>query len=219
MSLRPGSDAAQRVFKDGTSADFGVLLEQYSETVLAVGRKKSIEDELKSLNEWWIDELPTLLELELKQLSKLTRFKLTRGKMRPLQKLVDSNNAGEVSRVSVRAFNLLRTGDWEAGLLALAELKGVGIATSSFAACAVRPDLCPAMADEAIEGVGLARDYSLSTYEKLRRALIAKAKALDGPQKWNAEQVGRALWVAATRAALRLDEKGDREKENKRRRL
>lgn len=64
---------------------------------------------------------------------------------------------------------------------------------------AVAPSHFPFMADEALEGAGFPRDYSLKTYAAFAQALAAKARDL-GPG-WTAEGVGRALWATAMVAA------------------
>ena len=208
MSRRPGSDRAAALFKTGPIEDWTAALAAYDETVRAVGAKKKIESELVQLNNWWVREVPALESMTARELSRLARFKMTRGKMRPLQKLVDSNKDAHVVSVTQSAFKLLRAGNWKACIEQLADLKGIGIATASFMAAAIRGDLCPAMADETIEGGGFAREYNLATYEQLRAALVSKANALNAEERkgaeWSAELVGRSLWTVATRAALGL---------------
>ena len=202
---RPGSAQAALLFERGTARDFARALDSYEELVRMVGAKKKIESELVSLNRWWMYDLPKLDSLHAKELSKCARFKMTRGKMRPLQKLVDSNAEAEVVRVSEQAFLSLRQGKWKKGVEELSELKGIGVATATFIACRIAPRLCPFMADEALEGCGFHRDYSMKVLEPFRRLLVDKAALLnddEGAGRWNAEDVGRSLWCAAMASAF-----------------
>ena len=45
--------------------------------------------------------------ITLAELSRVMKWKLTRGKMRPLQKLVDGNSDGDVVQLSQRAILLV----------------------------------------------------------------------------------------------------------------
>ena len=51
------------------------------------------------------------------------------------------------------------------------------------------------MADEALEGAGLTRDYTTANYACFAAALTAKSASLGGD--WTPETVGRALWARA----------------------
>jgi hypothetical protein len=206
---RPGSAQAAILFEQGTARDFARALDSYEELVRMVGAKKKIENEIGLLNRWWMNDLPKLDSLHANELSKCARFKMTRGKMRPLQKLVDSNAEAEVGRVSEQAFLSLRQGKWKKGVEELSELKGVGVATATFIACRIAPQLCPFMADEALEGCGYPRDYSMKVWEQFRRELVDKAARLnedEGAGRWSAEDVGRSLWCAAMMSVFGIDD-------------
>lgn len=68
---------------------------------------------LVALDKWWRHELaPTikgrpLALMTLAELSRVMKWKLTRGKMRPLQKLIDSNSEEDVQRLSSQAFDVV----------------------------------------------------------------------------------------------------------------
>jgi hypothetical protein len=136
---------------------------------------------------------PHLLHAELAQIMK---WKLTRGKFRPLQKLVESNTSVSVIDASSQAFQLLLEGKWEDAFDAMTQLRGVGVATASAIFSILAPDQCPFMADEVLEGVtSETREYSMRAYTVMRDALIAKAVELQ--EGWTADRVGRALWTCA----------------------
>ena len=79
------------------------------------------------------------------------------------------------------------------------ELCGVGPATASAILAALDGTRYPFMADEALEGCGLKRDYTPSAYASFAERLITKASSLGGD--WTAETVGRALWTQAILSA------------------
>ena len=119
------------------------------------------------------------------------------GKFRPLQKLVDSNNSLEVVRISTAAFQYLSGSKWEQAFNSITALKGIGVATASAIFAPFRPDLIPFMADEVIDStytIGK-RDYTMKVYKQVRDNCISKAKELG--RGWDAEMVGKALWVRA----------------------
>jgi hypothetical protein len=119
------------------------------------------------------------------------------GKFRPLQKLVDSNNSQEVIRISMIAFQYLSDSKWEQAFNSITALKGIGVATASAIFAPFRPDLIPFMADEVIDSTYITgkRDYTMKVYKQVRDSCISKAKKLG--HGWDAEMVGKALWVRA----------------------
>jgi len=119
------------------------------------------------------------------------------GKFRPLQKLVDSNNSQEVIRISTIAFQYMSDSKWEQAFNSITALKGIGVATASAIFAPFRPDLIPFMADEVIDSTYTTgkRDYTMKVYKHVRDSCILKAKGLG--RGWDAEMVGKALWVRA----------------------
>jgi hypothetical protein len=116
--------------------------------------------------------------------------------MRPLQKLIDANSPTQVVSCSSEAFNEIRSNnDWKAAINILCRLKGVGVATASAVLAVYAPNLCPFMADEVIESVGLARDYDMRTYEAMLGRLSHKCDELG--RQLVIEDIGKALWSAA----------------------
>ena len=207
--MRPGSAQAGQLFREGALSDFRSSLRRYDDCIAAVAAKKK-RPELVTLTAK-VESVHNQRNMTLKDLSDVTKYKLIKGKMRPIQHLVDGNSPTQVQAVTEEAFGLIRAGKWEPGLCMLAEnLNGVGIATSSYIGAAVRPDLCASMSDEALEACGLKRDYDLATYRALRSALSKKVDSLNhlaaqsGDERWDLEMLGKALWACATCHALGL---------------
>jgi len=145
------------------------------------------------------------------------------GKFRPLMGKVQANSDAAVRKATAAGFALATAsrsqGDDAAALASLADgLCGVGPATASALLAAAAPARFPFMADEALEGCGLPRDYSAKVYAAFAARLQAKAAQLRAAwgetaasahagfaETWvptvNAELCGRALWVRATLVA------------------
>eukprot|EP01033_Poteriospumella_lacustris_P013402 gene13402-9597_t len=129
------------------------------------------------------------------EIAQVTKWKLTRGKFRPLQKMVEGNAASAVTSATTRSLQAVQDGRWEDAFEALTQLRGVGVATASAVLAIVSPADCPFMADEVLEGTIHSRDYTMRAYTSMRTALLKKAKEL--PEGWTAERVGRAMWTCA----------------------
>lgn len=67
------------------------------------------------------------------------------------------------------------------------------------------------MSDEALEGCGLARDYTVACYLEFTKRLAAKAASLGSG--WDAEKVGRAMWARAMVSAHGLSAEAEAEAE------
>ena len=171
----------------------------------------------------WIDtELPALLlsrapraYLTQPELSRVMRWKLRFGKMRPLQKLVDALPEAAVRAASSAAFAALPAagggGGLAAALAALHKpLKGVGPATASAVLAAWAPAQVAFMSDEALEVVVGSRGYTDAECVALSAACAAKAEALG--VGWTAQRVQRALWAAAKTGggAAQAPQKGEK---------
>ena len=202
MPERPGTDKARLLFHSSNISDWNHALSEYERAVSAVAEAKK-RPELVQLDKKWTSELRKLVEsrsprhILREELSDIVKWKILRGRFRPLQKLVDSNKSPSVLLNSTKSFELLRLSDWKGAINSLMSLNGVGVATASAVLAAVEPELCPFMADEVIESTTKGeRDYTMETYIEMQANLRKKAKEL-GP-KWNAELVGRALWSTAT---------------------
>lgn len=213
MSLRPGSQEAKALF--ALSVDEGVsqvwlhFHNRYAEALQEVAKKKKRPD-LVDLDHFLHNELPGLVIIRSpkphvthEELAKVMKWKLARGKMRPLQKVVESNSSAVVVQVSTKAIEQLTQGHWDKAFVQLCELRGIGTATASALLSFLDEAACPFMADEVIDAVYPGeRDYTMKIYEYMRPKLIQKAHDLnelhgqDGVS-WTAEAVGRALWTCA----------------------
>lgn len=109
---------------------------------------------LISLDDYYRKELPSLIHqrnpnphINTTELSKLVRWKLTRGKWRPrLLDFVSSLDDSSVISASEKAFKSLP--DLTKAVSELTVLKGVGPATASAVLAAYAPDVAPFMSDE-----------------------------------------------------------------------
>eukprot|EP00960_Hanusia_phi_P061031 764708-Hanusia_phi.AAC.5 len=88
-------------------------------------------------------------------------------------------------------------------MIRLCELKGIGPATASALLAHLDPERFPFMSDEALEGCGMRREYTLEAYLAFAEALTSKAKELGS--EWDAEKVGRAMWARAMTCAYALE--------------
>ena len=201
--------------------EFEILLNKYDFVLEKIATKKKKNPELIKLDYFYNNILPKSIDekgyITLNELSSIMRYKLTRGKMRPLQKLVDSNDEKVVISTSITAIKLFKEDNWEGALKILQNnLKGVGVATASYIGSLIRPDLCPIMSDEAIryslklELKDKIPGYTMKIYKILQSTLFEKANFLNNninnsnnsnknsknnKINWNAEMVGKAIWV------------------------
>lgn len=211
MTLRPGSKEARELFNSSDETRWLSLINSYDAVLRDVAAAKGKKDLIKWDKFMWT-ELPSAVKgreparMTLQELSTVMRWKLARGKMRPLQQMVDSNSSSAVEAASRKAFQRLTIGGaaadaWEGAIQELTALRGIGVATATAVLSALAPASCAFMADEVIEATlpHRKRDYSLSICREMNAALVAKAAELGG--KWDAEMVGKALWVTAMCAA------------------
>jgi hypothetical protein len=179
---------------------------RYDEALNVVAKLKK-KPELIEIDSFLRLELPSLVlarsprHLTHEELAKVMKWKLTRGKMRPLQKLVESNPPANVVAASTAAFSLaLSSGEHniKEEIGAISVLKGLGVATASAVFSFIAPTVYPFMADEVIESVlTVDRDYTLSIYEQLRTSLMEKQKEFSDPEYWTLDRIGNTLWSCA----------------------
>ena len=62
MSLRPGSSAAVKLYREDSPAAWQEILARYDEAIHAVGIAKSKEKDLLDWDLWWRTKLPTLIK-------------------------------------------------------------------------------------------------------------------------------------------------------------
>ena len=85
----------------------------YAAALAAASKATPAKKSLVQLDMWWRNELAPAIKgrdpayIMRSELSHVMKWKLTRGKMRPLQKLVDGNDDGDVRRLSTEAFKIV----------------------------------------------------------------------------------------------------------------
>ena len=144
-------------------------------------------------------DLAAKSKLTLADMVQVMNWKITKHTFRPLMGQLMSNKSADVEKFSADAIAIVRGGGAtetraKQALTELTRMTGIGPATAS-AVLAHLDSRYPFMADEALEGCGLAREYDVKTYLALMSKLASKAKMLG--DQWHAEHVGRAMWTAA----------------------
>lgn len=224
MPLRPGSAAAQALYLTLDISRWKIALASYDSCVLAIQTEgnKNVK-QLVSDDNFWRFDLSNKIDdkgfISGKELSRVVRWKLARGKWRPLQKMVDGNKNAEVVKASRNAFKSLSENLIDQALKDLCVLRGIGPATASAVLAAASPDRVPFLADEAYEAVpGFGqRKYTAKAFKEFRGALeghAVKLSSLDD-MKWSPELVGRALWAEAKISEGKGDYIDTTEKNNK----
>jgi len=177
------------------------LLHKHREIIKLISEKKK-KPELIALTHHYYNDLRKSVHkkkyLTLEELSNIMRYKLMLGKMRPLQKKVDGNDPDKVITITKEAVTLLKAGNLIEGLKKLIDnLNGIGIATASYIAALVRPDICPIMYDEVImELTGPKIKYDLKTYLKIQEKIIEIANNINQKKKIiTAEEISRIIWI------------------------
>jgi len=160
MPPRPGTKSAATFFNECEDTEiWSNILLRYDEALNIVSLTKKIPKSLIELDRYWRFKFPEIVlarsepHFNLEEFSKIMAWKLLRGKMRPLQKLCDSNCPNLVVTASTKALKLLasKKPDWKNAIIALTELKAVGEATASALLAPLFPAVCPFMSDEVLE--------------------------------------------------------------------
>jgi hypothetical protein len=181
-----------------TSTSFQAYEDRYGEALEIVSIRKK-KPELIELDRYIHEDLTKAVNerspphLVLGEIASLMKWKLMRGKSRPLQKLVESNSPKAVEDATREALQHLRSGNIDEAFAAADKLKGIGVATASALFCLFSPEHCPFMSDEVIETICSTRKYNLAEFNEIRRTLTAKAKSLG--RGWTAERIGQAIWA------------------------
>ena len=228
--LRPGSLAAIALYKSVDIGNWKYALKEYQNAISLIACQKK-KPELLALDIWlwksFVSDVKSRIpeHFTLVELSSVMKWKLIRGKFRPLQALVDSNSNISVINASTNALLSIKKNNWKDALKELCVLKGIGVATASTILACFIPEQCAFMADEVIETCVPKRDYTLPIYIEMIEKLTIKCvqlnniinntyviienKAIDqnGNTKANdtvapltlftVEDIGKALWSAA----------------------
>lgn len=174
-------------------------MELYNKAIKYIALKKN-KPELIKLDIWKRSEFPIIIKkkgyISKRDMSKIIQWKLTRGKMRPLQKLFKTNSSEDCKKTSKLCLQLLSEKKYIEALVSLTILHGIGIATSSAILSSLVPNELPFMCDEVIERVTTNKSYTLNVYLKVRTYLKKMAKKYDN--HFTAESVGMLIWSMKT---------------------
>ena len=220
VALRPGSAEAIEFLARSRAIDYEnvdewtIALQNYPSVLKAVAAKKKNKEELLDLDKelrgktfcakvLGRDGGPYLTSEEL---SKIMKYKLNRGKMRPLQALCDSNSAQHVEVVSRKAFAAASKGPKHTreAVMELSKLRAVGPATASLILSLFYPHIS-FMADEALDCL-VERDYTIEHCMMLQEATSLIAAALnksslrmraDHQKSWTDADICEVLYTIA----------------------
>jgi hypothetical protein len=209
MAPRPGSAAAKKLWRNTDVAAWEGALNAYDACIKPIqnGKGKATQH-MKADDKWWRNELPETMRqrksshITKGELERVMRWKLARGKWRPLQKMVGENKEDDVVICSTKAFACLekkskakrRPEDIKAAVTEMIALRAIGPATATAVLAAFCSDV-PFMADEAMEGSIGERNYTMRHCMEFTNALQNRAKELGS--HWTPEMVSRAMWAAA----------------------
>ena len=207
---RPGSQAAAALFKQDDVVLWRRTLAAYASCLKGKQGTSPTQKHLVKDDAFLHGEVVRNMKergyLSHNELSRVMRWKLARGKMRPLQQAVESNSSAAVEAASRKSLAALDKGHWNSALKALTNLHAVGPATASIVLCLYTPEQAPFMADEAMEAIpgstpcsGNPGAYSEEAYAEFRESMVKRAGELAqlGWVGCTPEDVGRALWCAA----------------------
>ena len=217
---RPGVDASLILYKHNNIKLWNKYYNYYNDAVELVSINKK-KNELIGLDHWlWVElennvynrnrnqsndinttssttsstssSTSTDYYLTKEELSNVMKWKLIRGKFRPLQGLVDSNTQDAVRSCTTKALNILCNNnnkkvtksqldsDWKLALKELIKLRGIGVATASAILALFNPENCVFMADEVIDTVHDGkRDYTLPVYVSIQSKLYERMHILN----------------------------------------
>ena len=211
MGRRPGSAAAAALFPVQDVATWRRALASYDSCIRAKQGTSPTQRHLSKDDLYLSGTVAANMRAAKKmthaEMSRVMRWKLARGKWRPLQKAFDENNSpAAVEACTGVACKALDAGQWKKALKKVAGLHAVGPATASAVLALYAPAMAPFMGDEAMEAVpgslpctGNSSAYTEDAYFDFRDALVGRASELEslGWTGCTAEAVGRALWAAA----------------------
>jgi hypothetical protein len=197
-------------FADSTQHS-GVWLE-YLNGYTAIPHKVSDAEKFALLDKWYHSLDVRRGFITKNDLVEIMRWKLTRGKMRPLLKKIEALTEQEVQLATYNGINCLRAeindDHIRAALNALSKpLKGIGPATAS-AVLALWNHALPFMSDAGLIATGNNLDYTVPTYLKYYHTLTAKVNQLntDGHtnRQWTAKEVEAVLHMVYSRFDLKI---------------
>jgi hypothetical protein len=195
MGPRPGSSAAKKLWKSSDAAAWEAALGFYDKCLKPIKGKAT--QHMKADDSWWRHELLQSIKqrkpchITKEELERVMRWKLARGKWRPLQNMVAENKAEDVVKCSTKAFTYLqrkskstkRLDDIKGAVNEMTALRAIGPATATAVLAVFSCDV-PFMADEAMEGAIGDRSYTLKHCMNFTEMLQKRAAELGPP--WTA---------------------------------
>lgn len=151
---------------------------EYFQNYVSIGDRIGDSQKFSLLDIWYHSLDVSKGFITQSELVEIMKWKLTRGKMRPLLKKIEALTENEVQNASYQAINHLKTTINEqsirSALEALSEpLKGVGPATAS-AVLAKYNHSIPFMSDAGLLAVNGKLDYTLASYVTYYQGICQK---------------------------------------------
>jgi len=174
-------------------------LEAFNNAIKTIAEKKN-KPILISLTEYYNNIYPLNIVrnqyISKEDLVQVFNYKITRGKFRPLLKLIMANDEKTIIEVSKFALVLLKQGKILESITALTKLSGVGPATSSMLLAALDGN-APFMDDSVLELIVGQRKYTLNEFEIIKKELTKASIVLSKLLNTNIlpEDIGRAIFV------------------------
>lgn len=200
MPERAGTKDARMLWKCEDVRMWRKALSRYSKALsrrceLLKGKDKASKTKTLTTLDAWMRKRETATggEEGLEDLKRIMRWKLLRGKWRPLMRLVVQNSDATVRKCSKEARAFAEKNETKKALQAFCKLKGIGAATASAILAPIYPKCFAFMADECLETVIGKRTYTLSTYLRFLDRIDAKAKEM----KVTCAQCSNAMWSCA----------------------
>ncbi|XP_782128.2 uncharacterized protein LOC576762 [Strongylocentrotus purpuratus] len=195
-------------FKSASAEEWTKVLELYNQVLKLKAskiQKPGGSKNLLDLDKWFQTELSQAIQerkeryITHEELTKLMKWKLSRGKFRPrLTEMVQTNSSDLVEKSSRQAFKKLP--NVGAAIKELIVLKAVGPATASAVLAAGAPEHAPFMADEsmlAIPGQSPLA-YTEAAYKRYNAEVqdcVKRLKKEDPSGEWTPHKVELALWT------------------------
>ncbi|XP_072022117.1 uncharacterized protein [Amphiura filiformis] len=198
---------SHKFFMSASPTEWECVHNLYNKVLLAKALKINKPGGMKNLldlDKWFQEELPTIIQgrkekyITHEEITKLMKWKISRGKFRPLLAMVQTNSAELVESASKKAFKKLP--NVASAIKELTVLKAVGPATASAVLAAGAPEHAPFMADESMLAIpGLTPlQYTPSHYGRYAEQVKACVKRLnkeDSSSSWTAHKVELTLWT------------------------
>jgi hypothetical protein len=196
---RPGVDASVRLSRmvSPNSTVWSEIFQNYQFCLKEKGSQVLIEleEQCNQISDKW--QSMDVPYCSFDDLVYIIKWKFSRGKPRPLWKLIRSNNNDSVINASTAAFKKIDDDDDVKGAIDdLIVLRGIGVAAASAILCLYRPDLVVFMDDEVIECLyDGKRVYTMAVFNQINSKCQEFSVVLGN--NWNPRKVGLALWTAA----------------------